>query len=219
MPKRASVTATVAPRKARSSRFNDEKITDSVAKVLKDAYDVLEQNLAQGRQAASRFRRGDYRIGEVPGDLREMSWRLLKLGQEFSATLFTICDELLKEGNSTKDKGAGAFRPDSPRAPPGPAMDVSVHFRGKRRAVSHTTSLQRRPSGPTLPSDIKATLTQEGTKSKPITAVTFGADVSVAGLIVTIGLTDTQPIGVYTGAVYAKDDKVPLGMLTIEIVK
>ena len=215
---------------------HDPTVSESVAHVVKLAYDVLTQNLEQGRNAAQRFRQGEYRAGEVPGDLEKAALRLIYLARELSTTTFDVCERLLKEVGSRppgEDRTADVppFRATAPKpaAPqptaPGPAapdpglVKVTVRFVGGPKAVARSETLAR-PTRPTAPGAISVTpLASRAAQGAPISGVSFSVDVAVEGLVATVTLPDGQKPGVYSGLVHAGEEEIPLGVLTIEIPK
>jgi hypothetical protein len=209
----------------------DATITDAIGHAVKAGYDVIAENIQQGREAAAAFRQGQYNIRDVPGDLETVALRMIQLARELSGTTLDICERLLKEISARQppqDRASEVppFRP-APATPaaakPAPSdpglMKLTVRISGAPKAVARTTSLPR-PSRPTAPTDLSATplATRDG-QGKPITAVSFETDVSVEGLVAVIAVPARQAPGVYSGLVYAKGDDVPLGALTIEIPK
>jgi hypothetical protein len=212
-----------------SAPKHDPSISESVAHAVKAGYDVITENIQQGREAAARFRQGQYNVRDVPGDLEVVALRLVQLARELSTTTLDICERLLKE--------IGAQRPPTDRAaavPPfrepsatgyqvGPEepglMKLTVRFTGRAKAASRTSVLAR-PRRPTSAGDLSVTpLARRDGEGKPIRGVNFESDVSVEGLIANVAVPTGQAPGVYSGLVYAKDDDVPLGPLTVEIPK
>jgi hypothetical protein len=49
--------------------------------------------------------------------------------------------------------------------------------------------------------------------------VKFETDMSVEGIVAVVDIPKRQEPGVYSGVVHARDDEVPLGVLTIEVPK
>ena len=235
-PNRASTTAQSRPAPTASDPALDAKVSDAVAQVVKLGYDVIAENIQQGREAAARVRQGKYNIREAPGDLEVAAKRLLHLARELSETTFDVCERLLKELAAQKppaDRTAAmpSFRAPKPAPPPTPAatppaepgapgaMKVTVRFDGAPGAVAHTASLPR-PRRPAAPSDVTAQpLTPGEGKGEPITRVSFETDVSIDGIVARVSIPKGQPPGVYSGIVRVKDDPIPLGVLTIELPK
>ena len=209
----------------------DRAVGDSVAHAVKVGYDVIAENIRQGREAAARFRQGEYNVREVPGDLQIMALRLIRLARELSTTTFDVCERLLKEAGANvppEDRAAEVppFRAAAAAAPkPGAqaaeagVMNVTTRFVGAGKALGRTTSLVR-PRRPTAAGDISVTpLAGRAAGAKPIGGVSFETDVSVEGIIAVVKIRKGQAPGVYSGLVHAPGDDVPLGVLTIEIPK
>jgi hypothetical protein len=243
-PKRATQEANPAPTGAAGVESatpppgHDQNVSESVAHVVKLGYDVIAENIRQGRLAAAKFRQGEYRVGEVPGDLEVATRRLLHLARELSSTTFDVCERLLKEVGSVRPpqdqaKGVPAFRPaqtptakPAAQATPPPAakapdrlMKVTVRFVGGPVAVARSETLAR-PRRPAQIGDISAgPLAPRTPGGAPIADVSFETDVSVEGIVAVVTLAKRQAPGIYSGVVFAKDDDVPLGVLTVEIPK
>ena len=239
-PRRASARAEAAVGAAETQpapETPERKVTDAVAHAVKVGYDVISDNIRQGREAAERFRQGEYSIREAPGDIEVAALRLLHLARELSTTTFDVCERLLKELGAQAQAAASpatapppfrepadypsASKAKSPRSPPEAPIDglkVTVQFAGGQ-GVTHTSRLTR-PRRPTSPAAISATpLSPTTGGGEPISGVTFQADLSVDGLLIVVTLPEGQAPGVYSGLVRAGDDPVPLGALTIEIPK
>ena len=211
----------------------DPKISDEVSRAVRMGYDVIADNIRQGREAAERFRQGQYNMREVPGDLEVAGLRVLQLARELSTTTFDICEKLLKElgtalGAPDPTGGNPPFRPvvkpASPLTPaptppttaPG-AMKLTVRFQGNAKATSRSQALSR-PEQPTLAADITvAPLASRDPKAKPIAGVAFQSDLTVEGLVAVVTVPAGQAPGVYSGLVFAKGQDVPLGVLTVEV--
>lgn len=216
---------------------SDATVSASVAHAVKIGYDVIAENIKQGREAAQRFRHGEYNVREVPGDLEVVASRLLQLARELSTTTFDVCERLLKEvaaKGPSSDRAADLppFRTPKARAevalktaaqtaaPADPAvMKITVRFVGGAKALAHTAVLSR-PIRPTAVADISAQpLAPRNAGLAPIAGVSFETDVSVEGVIAVVTVPKGQAPGFYSGLVRAKTDNVPLGVLTIEIAE
>jgi hypothetical protein len=219
-------------------RDSDElHINEAVAGSVKTAYDVFAQTVAQGRKAAEQFREGDYRIDDVPQDVRIIAARLLGLARQLSATTFDVCEALLNQSQGAAGPPPPGMTPVPPfretvrpiqDAPPSPAqpmhkpgeagrMALSVVFTGSAQAAAHTTALDR-PKAPTRPDEITAaSLTSRAGNAPPLTGVTFAADLSHGGLVASVTVPAGQPNGIYSGPVYAGSQDLPLGLLVIEL--
>lgn len=210
-------------------------MSDEVASAVRQGYDVITENLRQGRMAAERFRDGQYSMREIPGDLSAVGVRMLDLARQLSMTTFDVCERLLREvGPSAPGQAPRTaptpppFRPTVSRAPPSgsPAtakspddgrLKLTVRFNDGAKAKSPTTSLAR-PAQPTAPEEVTVTpLASRTGGGAPITAVSFMVEVALGGLIATVSIPPGQAPGVYSGLVYADPQETPLGMLIVEI--
>ena len=210
---------------------HDPTVSESVAHAVKVGYEVISENIRQGREAAARFRQGEYNVRDVPGDLEVVALRLIQLARELSTTTFDVCERLLREAGANRppeDRTAEVppFRAATtaakkPTAQPADAaaMKVTIRFVGSATAIGRSVGLER-PRHPTAATDISVTpLSPRAAGGKPIGAVTFESDVSVEGIVAVVTIPKGQAPGVYSGLVHAKGDDVPLGVLTIEIPK
>jgi hypothetical protein len=213
-----------------SGGAGDAKVSDAVAHVVKVGYDVIAENIRQGREAAERFSKGKYRLGEAPGDLEVAGQRLLHLARELSTTTFDVCERLLKEVAAQRPPAdrAGDVPPFKAPVPPKPArpaptdtgmMKVTVQFHGAPKAIAHTTGLER-PRRPAAAADVMTQpLAPTAGDAKPIPAATFTTDVSIGGIVAVVSVPEGQPPGVYSGLALVKGDPIPLGVFTVEIPK
>ena len=208
----------------------DTKVGDAVAHIVKLGYDVIAENIQQGREAAERFSKGKYNIREAPGDLEVAAQRMLHLARELSTTTFDVCERLLKEVAAPKAPADRASTVPPFKAPvqrqtakPSPAdagvMKVTVQFEGAPKGIAHTTSLER-PRRPAAANEVVAQpLTLAEGSGPTIADVTFKTDISIEGIVALVRVPGDHPHGVYSGLVRVKGDPIPLGVLTIELPK
>jgi len=213
----------------------DLEVSEAVAHVVKLGYDVIAENIQQGREAAARFRHGKYRLRETPHEIEVAAQRLLSLARELSTTTFDVCDRLLRELAAQKpppDRGksvpafydqksaAPSAKPanSAPAAADPSIMKVTVLFEGAPKAKAHTASLTR-PRKPAAPADITAQPLAAASDpgGKPIASVMFAADMSFDGIVARVSVPKGQAKGFYSGLVHVKGDPIPLGVLTIEL--
>lgn len=205
----------------------DGSVSESVAQAVRMGYDVIAENIRQGREAAARFRQGDYNVRDVPGDLEAVLLRLIGLAREVSTTTLDLCERLLKEMGPSRQPPAGGDPPvppfpspepepkPSPAQPGPPRMKLTVRFTGTAKAKAITETLDR-PRRPTRPEDLFASPLRSRAGAE-ITDVRFEIDVSVEGLVAVVAVPQALPAGIYAGMVQARDDEVPLGVLTVEV--
>ena len=213
---------------AKGAAHSDPSVSESVAHAVRSGYDVIAENIRQGREAAAKFRQGDYNMRDVPGDVETALLRLIQLARELGSTTLDVCERLVKEiGPQGPAPGrvdpAPPFWP-TPKPSPAPAAEaadriaLTVRFKGEAKAQARTSTLDR-PRRPTPPQDVSATSLQARDAAQgAITQVAFSVDMSVAGLVAEVTLPDGLAAGVYSGLVYALNDEVPLGVLAVEIL-
>lgn len=221
----------------------NETVSETVAHAVRLGYDVIGENIRQGRVAASRFRHGDYNVRDVPYDLTRLSIRLLNLTREMSTTTFDLLDRLLNDPNTL---GAGPrpgpanpapppFYPATPAATPSSSVasgpdgvarapvrpggpTLTCQFTGSRHATLKQGLLSR-PEQPTRPESLTVTpLASIDPTVKAIAGVTFAASAHGADVVAHIAIPDDQPAGTYSGVVYAPDTHAPLGVLAIAVL-
>lgn len=215
------------------------KVDEAIADAVKSGYDTLAASIAQGREAAARFRQGEYNMRDVPADVEGVAKRFLDLARQLSATTLDLCEEILGQiGKVSGDppppgeiaKGLPAFRNLEPSRQGGAAgagtaaapqrriegMSLTVQFtRGKGKSLTHHLA---RPQNPTAPDQISAAPLQSRLPdAEPIEAVDFSVDFSQGGLLATIAIPDGTAKGIYAGLVFAEGQDIPLGTLIIEV--
>jgi hypothetical protein len=238
--------STSAPPRADVAPPATDTVSETVAHAVRLGYDVIGENIRQGREAAGRFRHGDYNVRDVPHDLNRLSIRLLNLTRELTTTTFDLLDRVLNDPNTpgaSPRPGQGnpapppfyppSFtprpQPTAPTSPPshagaarasdGPAGPIlSCEFTGTRQATLKPCVLTR-PERPTRPESLTVTpLAAIDPTLKAIVGVTFAASADGAGVVARIAIPDDQPAGSYSGVVYAPGAEAPLGVLAIAVL-
>jgi hypothetical protein len=207
----------------------DPSVGESVAQAVRMGYDVIAENIQLGREAAAKFRQGEYNIRDVPHDAEVVLTRFVHLARELSATTFEVLEQVLKGVGTLQPPNGGEglppFRAPGPTAtkaqaqaaPDAGRMKLTVEFAGDAKATSRTTSLDR-PRKPAAPGDLFATpLASPGAAGAAITGVSFDVKVGIDGVIATVKVPETLAAGVYSGLVYVRGDETPLGVLSVEI--
>ena len=123
-------------------------------------------------------------------------------------------------GAAPPGSSSGAPPSSSPGAPPASerALNLAVKFEGSAKAHAMESPLWKPPK-PTLPSQLSITpMLHMLNEAEPLHNVTFEADLD-GQLIATITIPPRQPAGVYAGIIVPDNTDVPLGILTIEIVR
>ena len=212
-----------APEKPEEPSVNEE-----VANAVKRGYDIIAENIRQGRMAAERFREGDYRLREAPGDIENAAKKMLELARELSTSTFDVFDRMTRELGGAivaaareRDeplppfRGAAAERDSSADAS---RLRLTPRCLGHLKAVGRVTTIER-PQAMVGPGDLRVDRFMPPSGGSPITSVRFDVDLSREGLIAVVTVPPTHRPGVYTGKVYAKDQAAPLGEIALEIFK
>jgi hypothetical protein len=208
----------------------DPPISQEVADAVKRGYDIITENIRQGREAAERFREGEYSLRQTPDELARLATRMMLLAREMSTTTFDVCDRVLRElggaisAAKDRDGSVPPFRPagySASQSPEGGRLRLTPRCEGHPRAFGRPTTIDR-PKGPTEPQRLKVgKLTSLAGGDSPIKAadVRFEVDLSREGVIPVVKTPPDHPAGVFSGMVYAGDDPSPLGAITIEVLK
>lgn len=215
------------------SHASEAAIDEAVAHAVRSSYDTLASTIAQGREAADRFRLGRYNMREVPADAEKAIMRMLDLARQLSGTTIDLIEQLVHQMTSM----AALPEPGETKVPPfrqhgeaamdaAPAaaggtsstMPILVGFTGSvAKASSSTTSLTR-PLSPAAPEELQASsLTSKTDPAKTLGKVTFGFDVSKMRIVATVDIPEDAAKGTYVGFVSASDQDEPLGLLVVRL--
>lgn len=202
----------------------DAAVDEVVAHAVRIGYQVIGENIRQGRRAADRFSAGDYGVRDVPNDLTQLSTRLLQLTRDLSATAFDLFGAVLRDPTLR----SALQRNDAPRAPSGfadwPAPGVppegrrvplTCDFRGARHAVAAPAALRYADQPTTLS---VAGLWSPNQSLPPLRKISFSAAADGYGVVATIVIPDDQPAGTYSGVVCDGITHLPLGTLTVQVL-
>ena len=218
--------------------------SEAIAQAVRLGYSVIGENIAQGREAASAFRAGDYRPDKATEDLKAVASRMLQLTRELSTLSFDVLERLVQDP-AARGGGAPASPPPAPtggdpatRPAPGPFqagdppagpveaakapapqatphVELTCSFSGGR-AVLKAGALSR-PDTPVFLVVPALTAIEPGPPT--ITGeVTFTPAASGDGLVANIKIPEGQPPGLYSGVICVWDTGIPMGMLTIEVL-
>ncbi len=210
----------------------DAAVDEVVAHAVRVGYQVIGENIRQGRVAADRLRAGDYSMRELPDELGQLSRRLLQLTRDLSTTAFDLFGAILRDPGLR----SAVERYDPPpragrAAASGPALGavaagvtgasqvtrqlpLTYNLKGNKQAVATATTL-RNPEQPTL---LSATgLSSLNHSLPPLRNVSFAAAADGYGVVATIDIPEDQPPGIYSGVVCAVNTHEPLGTLTVQV--
>lgn len=222
-----------APRTSPNRSLN-ENVTD----VVREAYDVIAENIAQTRDAADRFRHGAYKFDQVPGDLDKMMKRAFELSSDLNSVAFQMMQKLIidvararyertQDGADTT-RGATSGAAAGPKSKDPGFIPLTVRFvdeaaldKRQLKAIPHTVAL-RRPVEGKGPSHIKAgPLMRQGERSRrSFGKVSFDFDLNLGVLVAKVGLADAVTEGWYSTLVYIPGEEAPpLGLLDVKVEK
>ncbi|QPC99123.1 hypothetical protein [Qipengyuania soli] len=230
---RSGVRAQAANAKRADSEERDHSkdpaIDEAVADAVRSSYDTLAKTIAQGREAAEKFRQGQYNMRQVPHDVETMILRLLDLARQLSGTTIDIVEQLLHqmtavatlpEPGATKvpsfrEHGKGKHKGHGDEAS---GLLLTVRIKGAKEGAKDQHAMLQRPKKPTRPEQLSVTpLTTRDGKAKLPGKVEFSFDVSIMGLVATVPVPSGQPAGTYVGQIYAGDQDEPLGLMVLKV--
>lgn len=192
-----------------------------IADAVRIGYDVINENLRQGRAAANAHSAGQYRLEHVSDDLAQLGSRLVQLSRDLGTTWFdlvgaVLADPAIQAAVTHRDPGRRA--PPAPRPEPvGPQGPVPLTcvFRGNARASADPVILTQ-PEAPSLLT-MAALRPTEG-DAPPITRISFAAATTGGpGVVAIITVPDDQPPGTYHGIVADAATHTALGAVTVRV--
>jgi hypothetical protein len=192
----------------------DQRLGEAAARSVRVGYEAIAANIRQGREAAAKFRQGQYNMRSVPEDLVQISERMQKLTSEFSKTGLEFVSWLANSAGPLATAAGG---------PPGGQLTFKVRQaqpESKMRTLKALTQSLVRPTGSVDLDGVSAEpLRPQTGKGLPI-AVNFTTDWSEqAPLVAEVTIPDDQVVGVYSVPIYAKSVPAPIGVLSIEVLK
>jgi hypothetical protein len=190
---------------------------DAVAQGVELGYRVVEEQIRHGQRVAEQINKQSYDPGAIGNDIREVAERMLRYYADLSALWFELLGSLI--GNTGLPRGSlGPGRPTPEPFPMGgsasgpPAVSIEVV---SSRPTRTTLDLRPPVDGSRLSAqDLRAS----GSGKPPLTDVAF-EPVSDGGLVLRIRVPETQPPGIYTGAVIDRDTGQPRGTLSVSLAE
>jgi hypothetical protein len=186
-----------------------------VADAVRRGYEVVEENIRQGRQAAERLRQGTYRPGEIPGEMSAVVNRLVRLGAELSTAWFQMIAAVMRDPRlAAAFEDVGQPRPPSAGRPPRrtatPRITHRIH--GSRTCdVSYNVSPLSTPAIPTVPD-----LVCSDYPGAPVRVAVRG-DPDSGALVLHIEVTEAHPAGTYRGNVIDRNTRKRIGTVELRI--
>lgn len=204
--------------------ISDADVSEVIAHAVRVGYQVIGENIQQGKAAADRMTTGDFAVGDVPGELTQLSLRLLQLTRELSTTAFDLIGAAIRDPNlQTAVRGLsqavpaamGAATSSVPRAPRGGSVPLTVTIVSDRHVVAEPTTLRHPEQATSL---TVAALASPNAALPTIRNVSFAPSADGKGLAATIVVPHEQPAGTYSGVVSDSKTHQALGMITVQVM-
>jgi hypothetical protein len=196
----------------------ESEVHQLVADAVQLGYDVIGENLRQGRAAADRFSAGSYGLDHAKDDVGELSKRLVQLARDLGTVWFDLLAAVVRDPNlrealkpkpiPTKDP------PPRDEAPARSPASVGCQVNGNDNASASPFFLSQ-PEGPARLS--VAGLYSPDRSLSPITKIAFLASDDRSSIIAVITVPADQPAGLYSGVVCDDETHAPLGTLTVRV--
>jgi hypothetical protein len=188
-----------------------------VADAVRLGYDVIGQNLQQGRAAADRFSAGAYGVDHARDDVSALGGRLVQLARDLGTVWFDLLGAVLRDPTlqeALKPKPVPEKPPPGNDAPARSPVTVGCQVKGNARASAAPFFLSQ-PEQPSLLS--AAGLYSPDRSLPPITNLTFLASDDGSSIIAVINVPADQPAGTYSGVVCDEATHAPLGTLSVQV--
>lgn len=216
------------------SHPNPEATVDEVvASAVRVGYQVIAENIQQGRIAADRYSVGSYHARDIPDDLTQLSMRLLQTTRDLSTTGFDLLGAILRDPTLRNAVQRQSLPPQSTRRgrmPTGAMDGVGMPVQGTPGTMSVPLTYNIRSSKQALgvPCVLRqpeqpAMLFVDGLwawdqSAQPLRDVSFSASPDGYGVVATINVPPNQLAGTYSGIVYAGDTNHPIGTITVQVI-
>jgi hypothetical protein len=194
----------------------------AIGAAVRAAYDVVDQNVLEGRRAAERLRAAASPVATAAPDPRSIANRLMHISRDMGAAWIELAVAVLKEPEvrAVLDRLASWPPAASASAPsPAPASAVAgeiVQRISCRRPIEVTLSPLPARITPAPPGI--AGLHALDPALPPIRQVRFGLRPG-GGLELRIDIPDDQPPGAYSGTIVDVDSLQPIGTLAVRVVE
>jgi len=188
-----------------------------IGAAVRAAYQVVEQNIQEGRNAAERLRAAGAPFAEPPQSARAVASRLMHKTRDIGATWVDLMVAVLKETDVRAILDRLAIQ-DRPRADLPAARQSGApvtHRVNSRRPIEVTLSALSPLSSSHPPTT--AGLHALDRATPPLVGVLFGFRPG-GGLELRIDVDDDQPAGAYVGAVVDVESQQPIGTLAVKVL-
>jgi hypothetical protein len=189
-------------------------IDEVVGNAVKLGYQVVEEQLQQGRESARRIREGTYTTAELEDDVNALVDRLVRVTQDATAAWLDIVSAVARAGAPAMT-GAGASAMAGAPVRPGRRSEPNFAVEVNSPHPAQVT-LDLAPASQRFVPVVHSLQGTHGRKHKPI-GVRFklSPDGSRGVLVVTV--PDDIEAGTYTGAVVDSATHRPGGTLRVDI--
>jgi hypothetical protein len=189
----------------------------AIGAAVRAAYDVVDQNVLEGRRAAERLRAAASPLAAPSPDPRSIANRLMHMTRDMGAAWLELAVAVLKEPEVRAVLDRMASRPAAPAPASAPAAAGEVVQRlSSRRPIEVTLSPLPARSTPAPPGI--AGLHALDAALPPISQVRFGLRPD-GGLELRIDVPDDQPPGAYSGTIVDVGSLQPIGTLAVRVVE
>ncbi|MFN7399230.1 MAG: hypothetical protein ACK5SX_09280 [Sandaracinobacter sp.] len=194
-----------------------EDVGKGVVEAVRAGYEVIGENLRQGRLAAERMAAGRYELSDTPEELSVLGNRLVALGRELSTVWFDLVgavlrDPALKDALRPLGTTVAAPRHAAATAKAGPMLTIAFTGPDRARARPVPMTVAERPA-----SLVTAGFHPLRQGPPPLTRVRFTSAGDGEGIVAIVELPEDQPGGRYTGTVCDAASGEPVAAVTIEI--
>jgi hypothetical protein len=187
----------------------------AIGAAVRAAYDVVDQNVLEGRRAAERLRAAAAPTGAPAPDPRSITNRLMHMTRDMGAAWVELAVAVLKEPEVRAVLDRMASRPAAPASAPASTGCV-VQRISSRRPIEVTLSPLPARSTPAAPGI--AGLHALDVALPPISQVRFSLGPG-GGLVLRIDVPDDQPPGAYSGTIVDVASLQPIGTLAVRVVE
>jgi hypothetical protein len=168
-----------------------------ISEAVSRGYQVIEDQILQGRDAAERFRAGTYNSADAEADIKKLLDRVMNLVKELGTAGFELAGAAMRDTRVATTRSA----------------DVAIETRSAT-PVQVKYSLTPTSAGfiPSVPA-----LYSNDPHSPPLRKVRF--EPKDGRLVLVVDIPDKQPPGVYAGAIVDMETNQAGGFISVSIQK
>lgn len=196
----------------------------SFDKLVNDAvvlgYQVIDEQIRQGRAAAERLRAGESFLNVPPDDVSALIERMIELSQGLAAIWIDLLSALGTAVQQARPPQAGTPRPPSTAGTSRPARPMTitgceVKSKGNRK-VEADIHLHAVPAH--FVPNVLPLHHATDPETVPIAGVYITPSQDMRRPVLNIEIPDEQPAGTYSGAIVDAATNVPGGMLIVRVL-